>query len=274
MRVLDFLRPPLVALDVGTSAMRMSFGDGAVAETEACRRAMRGGVVTDVAAVAGAVSRLLEARRSWQRPAVLLCAPTDASAGERDALIEAVTSGGASVVAVVPEPLAAAIGSGVDVASEYATAVIDVGEGVTDFAVFRSGSMIWSRAMRMGCGSLRRAVEDWIGDETSAEALVRAWCADEVVPEQVEAAIEPLIDEIASFVARSIGALPSAVVVELIESGVCITGGGAKLERLVERIERLTRLSIVRAPDPLRAVIRGAGEMLRNRDLLLRSKIA
>ena len=254
--------------------MRMSFGDGAVAETEACRRAMRGGVVTDVAAVATAVSHLLEARRSWHRPAVLVCAPTDASPGERDALIEAVTNGGASVVAVVPEPLAAAIGSDVDVASEYATAVVDVGEGVTDFAVFRSGSMIWSRATRTGCGSLRRSVEDWIGDETSAEALVRAWCANEVVPEQVEAAIEPVIEEIASFVARSIGSLPSTIVVELIESGICVTGGGAKLERLVARIEERTRISIIRSADPLRAVIRGAGKMLRNRDLLLRSKIA
>ena len=119
MRVLDILRPPLIAIDVGTATTRVSWGPGEVYErpSVACekvhgrtvvRLVLRGGIVTDIAGVAGVVGTLLAARRpAWRRrPAAVVCAPTDASAQDRKALVKAVAAAGASVVAVVPEPLA------------------------------------------------------------------------------------------------------------------------------------------------------------------------
>lgn len=160
MRVLNVFQTPLVALDVGTSITRAQFAGGAVAERPSVvreagvvRPVMRAGVVADIAGVAEVVRMLL--RPSLRRPGAIVCAPTDVSADERDALIEAVAAAGASVVAVVAEPLAAAIGAGADVASEYATAVLDIGDGVTDFAVIRSAAIVRSHANRIGCGTLR-----------------------------------------------------------------------------------------------------------------------
>lgn len=283
MRVLGLLRSPLVAIDVGTAMTRVSFGTARVAERPSV--AMRGGVVADISGVANVVGELLGRHRAWRRPAAVVCAPTDVSLAERDALIEAVAEG-ASVSAVVPEPLAAAVGIGVDVASEYATAVVDIGEGVTDFAVFRSGAIVHSHARRIGCSTLRAALRDWLElrggfpvDDAAIETLVRAYCrsssfgvdpANGLTRDDLEMLLEPELDAIASFIATTFREVPDALAAEIIESSIHVTGGGAKLGRLVHRIERLVGLPLARTGEPLTAVIRGATEMLRNRTLLLR----
>lgn len=297
MRVLDILKPPLVAIDIGTATTRVSFGNERfvqrpsmvreqIAGTAVERRTIRGGVVSDIAGTADVLSTLLGSSRRWRRrPGAIVCTPSDSSVQEREALIESVNAGGATVVAVVPEPLAAAVGSGVDVASEYATAIVDLGEGVTDFAVFRSGAIVRSEAKRVGCASLRAALRDWLElrqreralppDET-IEAIVRAYCesARRALPssalneEDLESLLEPAIDEIARFIDDSVRHLPDALAAEVIESGMHVSGGGAKLERLVARIAKRTGLQLKCAGDPLTAVIRGAAEMLGNRKLL------
>ncbi|MGZ8709466.1 MAG: rod shape-determining protein, partial [Thermoanaerobaculia bacterium] len=128
---MDLLRPPLVAIDVGTATTRVSFGATRVVErssvvredlhgTVVAHSTVRAGVVADIAGVANVIEQLLARHGTWRRrPLAIVCAPTDISSAERDALIEAVAEAGASVAAVVPEPLAAAIGAGVDIASEY-----------------------------------------------------------------------------------------------------------------------------------------------------------
>lgn len=299
VRVLNALRPPLVAIDVGTAVTRLSFGSGAVYEQPSIvrehvhgatvvRPAMRGGVVADIAGVAAVVHALLERKqRRWRkRPAAVICAPTDVSAQERDALIEAVAEGGASVATVVPEPLAAAVGAGVDIASDYASAVVDIGEGVTDLAVFRGGAMIRSSARRVGCGTLRDAIHEWLElrhgvkplPDAVVEPVVRAYCRGEraagtllpvtVAPDDLETLLEPVIEDIASFLGRTLRELPDALAAEVIESGIHVTGGGAHLDRLVRSIERAVGLPLARASDPRHAVIRGAEAMLEHRNLL------
>ena len=293
MRVLDIFQTPLVALDVGTATTRVSFGDARVFEHPSVvhedvrgevvtRSTVRSGVVADIAGAASVINELLASRKRWQRrPGALVCAPSDISASERDTLIEAVAEGGASVTAVVPEPLAAAIGAGADVASEYATAVVDIGEGVTDFAVFRNASIVHSRANRVGCGTLRAALRDCLElreqhpvTDDALESAVRAYCHGAahapigLTRDEVESLLEPEIDAIATFVASSFRDLPDALAAEVIESGIHLTGGGAKLERLVARVEKKVGLPLIRAREPLGAVIRGARAMLHNRRLL------
>jgi rod shape-determining protein MreB len=296
MRVLDLLRTPLVAIDVGTATTRVSFGGKHVQRPSFVREevegqtivrpAMRAGVVTDVAGVASVLEALLaRGPRSWRRPGAVVCAPTDVSGAERDALIESVAVAGASVVAVVPEPLAAAVGSGVDLSSEYATALLDIGEGVTDLALFRGGSVIHSAARRIGCATLRQPLRDWfefraerhlVADAT-LERIVRDYCSPEspgaldaalLSMDEMEALLEPALDEIAIFVAEAVRELPDLLAAEVIESGIHVTGGGAALPRLVQRIESAVRLPLKHVHDPLSAVIRGAGAMLRDRHLL------
>jgi rod shape-determining protein MreB and related proteins len=296
VRVLNFLRRPLVAIDVGTAATRVSFGPGRVLERPSVvredvqgsvvvRPAMRFGVVADISGVAGVVHSLLaQRRRPWrQRPGAIVCAPTDVSAPERDSLIEAVAEGGASVVTVVPEPLAAAVGAGVDIAADYATALVDIGEGVTDFAVFRNGTIVRSSARRVGCGTLRAAVQEWLElrhgleplPDEAIDAVVRSYCgagtgssATPLTRDDLEMLLEPVLEEIASFLAAAVRELPDAMAAEVIESGIHVTGGGAHLERLIRRIETGIGLPLTASPEPRLAVIHGATKMLGNERLL------
>src|SRR5688500_492260 len=106
VRVLDILRPPLVAIDVGTATTRIHWRSATIEEAPSvvredlhgrvvARPVMRDGVVADIGGMANVIAALLDRRcRTWRRrPAAVVCAPTDVSTQERDALIEAVAAG-------------------------------------------------------------------------------------------------------------------------------------------------------------------------------------
>jgi rod shape-determining protein MreB len=132
-----------VALDLGTATTRLRVAPrlaplsrpSAVWRLGGQRRGLAGGVIVDVYAATAVVADLLRNVASrWRRPSVLACVPTDASPAERAALVEAVIQAGAGAVCVAPEPLAAALGAGLEVEGPRARAIVDVGEGVTDCA--------------------------------------------------------------------------------------------------------------------------------------------
>src|ERR1051325_1132234 len=100
---------------------------------EAAISPLHAGVVTDIEAATSLLKPLLQRTRRFGliRPRVLACVPTDACDEERAAVIEAVRRAGAAAVVLAPEPLAAAIGAGLDVGSLYAHLLVDIGDGVT-----------------------------------------------------------------------------------------------------------------------------------------------
>ncbi|HYE76236.1 MAG TPA: rod shape-determining protein, partial [Blastocatellia bacterium] len=108
------------------------------------------GVVKDIKAASALLAPLMRRARGIGliKPRVLACAPTDACEEERAALIEATRRAGASAVVLAPEPLAAAIGVGMEVELPHAQMIIDIGDGVTDIAVIRSGELIITDAVR------------------------------------------------------------------------------------------------------------------------------
>jgi rod shape-determining protein MreB len=229
MRALHFWKPPLMAIDAGTAMIRVA---AAASLQERPARAMCGGVVDDVAGVAAVMEPMVrKASSSGRRPGALVCAPSDASADEKEALIAAVSVAGASVMTVAPEPLAAAIGAGVDVSSGYATAIVDIGEGVTDFAIIRSAGVVHAQALRirLDAGS---------------------------------------IDTIVDFIAAQLRDVPDRLAAEVIESGLHVAGGGAAMPHLVAAIAERSRMTIHLPSDPLHCVIHGASQMLRVADRL------
>ncbi len=279
-----------MALDVGTAVTRMSTGvRRARFETPSVfgeRAALQSGVVLDREATIELLRPLFWRTRTWgaSRPRALACAPSDATAEEREILKECVTEAGASAVGLVPEPLAAAVGAGVDVASGYAQCIVDFGEGITDCAIIRSGSVAASHAVRVGCGDLRRAVCQYASargftlTEQEAEELVRlagiSMAEPDAAPDaihlfdsrftpmEVSSAIEPHVVRIVDAVLALLGDIPARMHLEVIESGVILAGGGALLPGMRERLEQATSLTTLVARDPMRAVIVGAQAML------------
>lgn len=256
---------------------------------------LHAGVVADIEAATSLLKYFLSRaqRLGILRPRALACAPTDACEEEREALIEATRRAGASAVVVVPEPMAAAIGAGLDVSSPYAQMIVDIGDGVTDIAVIRSGALVTTSAVRTACGDLRHSISQTIAFRygvllfpEESERLMRAVGAARdsdherlyltqgtdlltgeamslcVSSHDLEEAIEQPLDVIVDSVQKVVRDLPQETSCEVIESGLFLTGGGAQLEGLSDRIAKATALNLSVATDPMRTVINGARQML------------
>ena len=303
-KFIDWFRGPDLAIDLGTANTRLfARGRGLladvptnVADSTESTAPLTGGVVTDISGAGRLLKQVVDRARDFgsRPPRAIACAPTDVSATELAALVTAVRCAGVSSVKVIPEPLAGAVGAGLDISSKYAHAVIDLGAGVTDIAVIRSGIIVHQDAVRIGYSDLISAVQwmtyhrygivldreqaesltqevasiDWQRSATAAsEVDALDWKSGrykrvEISGEDVSHAIQPIIDQIMEAVRSSIRRLPPLESAEVIESGICITGGGACLPGIKERIAGETSHEVNVAPDPLHAVINGASQML------------
>jgi rod shape-determining protein MreB and related proteins len=257
---------------------------------------LHAGAVADIEAASSLLKFFLSRAQKLGilKPRALACAPTDACDEEREALIEATRRAGASAVVVVPEPMAAAIGAGLDVSSPYAQMLVDIGDGVTDIAVIRSGALVTTSAVRTACSDLRHCVLQMIAfrygvllfpDE--AERVIRTVGASRdyererlfltegtdlltgepmslcVSSHDVMEAIEQPLEIIIEAIHKVVRDLPLQTSCEVIENGICLTGGGAQLQGMSERLMNATSLTVRMADDPMRAVINGACQMLK-----------
>ena len=256
---------------------------------------LNSGVVSDLEAATLLLRHMME-RVEWHgliRPRAIVCVPTDACEQERESLIEATRRAGAAAVVLVPEPLAAAIGAGLDVSSPYARMLVDIGDGVTDIAVIRSGELVRTAAVRTACSDLHSAVSAMVRDRYGVDlfpmeaqrlthrvgspndARVEQWVFAEgmdmasgaqvklrVSSFDLSEAMEPVLGVIIEAIEQTVRELPPETSCEVIESGICLTGGGANLRGLTNRLSRATSLDVRSASDPMRAVINGARQML------------
>lgn len=273
-----FVKPD-VALDMGTATIRVATGScGLMARPSVMgmHHALRAGVVIDIDVAIAVLKPLLAQTRGFGivKPRVVTCSPSDATRDERDLLVESVIKAGASSVVVVPEPLAAAVGAGVDVASPYAQMVIDIGEGVTDCAIIRSGMIQATSAIRVGCARMRQAIMDAarlsghiLITEDEAERLIRTVgvypCGRTNLPggmgdAEVISAVEPVMAKMLATIDSFLRDVPENLGCEVIESGIWLTGGGALIPGMCERIEEKTGITVDFANNPLEAVVEGA----------------
>lgn len=267
-----------VALDVGTATTRIASGMSHLIEKPSwigTKRALRGGVVVDYETTLEILKPLIDRTRLFGivKPCVLACAPSDARKEERQLLSDSIMKAGAASLRIIPEPLAAAIGAGVDVSSQYAQMVVDIGEGVTDCAVIRSSKIIVTCAIRAGCGRMRRAIvidaqEAGCADvsDSYGDALLRT-CGltrsiDHAGSVRSVVALQPVMDEIAETIGSFLRDLPHELGCEVIESGICLTGGGSLIPGVREYLEQCTGISVSIIRNPRAAVVEGARAIL------------
>jgi len=209
----DFFTSPDVAIDLGTANTRLfSAAKGLIADiptaVKLSRRGkrlnsastqvngaggkpefvspLRAGAVIDVTAASQLLKHLLKKAGSFGfiPPRVIICAPTNISERGRAALVEAARLAGVRALEVIPAPLAAAVGAGLDICSPYAQMIVDVGHGVTDIAVIREGNLLQTAATRVAGLELHNAVKKmvkerhrtWIS-EKAAEILTHKFAA-------------------------------------------------------------------------------------------------
>jgi rod shape-determining protein MreB len=257
---------------------------------------LRGGVIVDIKNTITLLRPLIKRSvGSLKRPTSLACAPTDTSENERGLLTEAVLNAGASHVTIIPEVWAAAIGAGLDTGLPRAQVLIDIGEGVTDMAVIRNERIIYASAVRTACSDLQKAVRNWIiarhkvnlypyeverltseissmsQQQTSSNRLItvygihivkRCKVAVEVKNKDILNAMEPVIQKILKMIVIGLKKLPNHISSELMDSGICLTGGGACIDGIDRLIARSSNLDVRIAPDPIHSVINGAIQIL------------
>jgi rod shape-determining protein MreB and related proteins len=286
-----------VAIDLGTAFIRVVTEKGTftIPTALAPESLLCNGVVTNPQAVANILRPFLgqSKRLGFLKPRVVVGAPTDATIKERESLTTALRTAGSASIEIVPEPLAAAIGAGVDILSSYAQMIVDVGDGVTDCAIVLAGEVLESKASRVGCSSMRESVQAsfcncWGISLTAAEAdhiIAKAGVGisqstDTQIPfrslncdtdpsalptvsvEELQAMIEPSVLKIIGTVTGLLRKVSPALGCEIIESGIVLTGGGALLPGLKERLLEATSIRVTTPAKPLDAVAKGLSGML------------
>ncbi|HEX5855907.1 MAG TPA: rod shape-determining protein, partial [Thermoanaerobaculia bacterium] len=243
-------------------------------------------------------------RSKLVRPRMVICVPPEITSVEKRAVRESALSAGAREVFLVEEPMAAAIGAGLDVTAPTGNMVVDVGGGTTDVAVISLSGIVTSSSIRCGGDKMDEAIIQYvrrkynvlIGERTAEEVKISIGTASphgktqtmEIkgrdlvagIPKTVmatseeihEALVEP-ISAIVESVRVALERTPPELSADIMDKGIIITGGGSLLRNLDRRLREETGLPISYAEDPLASVVLGTGAMLTDMDLLRKISI-
>lgn len=232
-------------------------------------------------------------RRRSVKPRVIVCVPNGVTQVERRAVEEATQQAGARRVWIVSETLAAAIGAGLPIEEARGCMVVDVGGGTTDVAVFVLGGVVVSASTPVGGDAIDQAViahvrkqhGALIGERTAerikmaggaafvgARNVVVEFVARDLADgratrlqlpsDELAEGIAPQVEDIVDTVVSVFERLPPELVPDLVSRGMTLTGGGALLAGLGERIEAETGVRVRVDAEPLSCVVRGAGALL------------
>ncbi len=303
--VLD--QPSVVAVDgptgdlvaVGEDAKRMI---GRTPDNITAIRPLRGGVIADFEATEQMLRHFIHQvhrRRYFAKPRMVICVPSGITAVEQRAVKEAGYQAGARQVFIVEEPMAAAIGAGLPVHQATGNMVVDVGGGTTEVAVISLGGIVTSLSIRTAGDELDQAIVTWmkkehslmLGERTAEEVkhtLGSAFpAADEPVAEvrgrdlvsglpatisvtsaEVRHALEEPVHAIVDAVRATLDQTPPELAGDIMDRGIVLTGGGALLRGLDERLRHETGMPVHLAEDPLTSVAQGAGRCVEDFDAL------
>ena len=227
------------------------------------------------------------------KPKIMVCVPSGVTEVEKRAVREAATQAGGKDVYLMEEPVAAAIGAGIDISKPDGVMVIDIGGGTTDIAVISLGGIVASTSVKIAGDKFNEAIikymrkehKLYIGERTAEElklTIGTAFPRDEVVtkecrgrdlvtglPKSVEVTSDEMMDAleeplhaICEAVHNVLEITPPELAADISNSGIIITGGGALLSGIDKRIEDRTAIKVVVAEDPKSCVAVGTGKSL------------
>ena len=233
------------------------------------------------------------------KPRVMTCVPIGITSVEKRAVMEATTQGGASKTYLIEEPLAAALGAGIDISVPRGNMVVDIGGGTTDIAVLSLGGIVVSSSIRIGGDHFDEAIVRYvkkvhnvlIGERTAEEIKMQVATVSRdgrqetitvrgrdmvtglpttfsVTSEDCRVALD---DSVSSLIATVRGVLekcPPELAADIVDNGIYLTGGGALLDGLAEVMSKETGITTHIADDPLECVALGTGKALENLDKL------
>ena len=261
--------------------------DGVIADFEVCEKMLRYFIQKVHAS-------------KWSKPRMVICVPSGITGVEQRAVQDAAEYAGArKPVHIIEEPMAAAIGADLPVHEPSGNMIVDIGGGTTEVAVISLGGIVTAQSVRVAGDELDDAVLQYvkkefslaIGDRTAEEIKIQmgsAWPLDEELTadirgrdlisglprtvqlstEHVREALAEPISAIVDAVKTTLDKTPPELAADIMEDGIMITGGGALIGGLDERLAHETGMPIRIAREPLYSVVIGSGRALENIDAM------
>jgi rod shape-determining protein MreB len=294
--VLD--EPSAIAIDSGSGAIvAIGTAADALAEKEPqdinVIHPLRDGVIADLDATAEMLHGFLRKAGSAGplRANALVCVPSGATWVERRSVAAALEARRRYSVQLIDEPVAAAAGAGLDLTAGAGGFIVDIGGGTTEVAAVAGWRVVRAESLRMAGNAMDEAIvnaarsglglilsqraarqlkvelgltggEDGWAEAVGLDAARRTPRLEKVPGELVAGALEPVVATIGRTVQQVLSDIPAGLAEDVMRGKVRLTGGGALLPGLADRIGEVAEISAVVAEDPLRCVVRGAALMV------------
>lgn len=302
--------PSVVAIDASTNQV-MAIGQearemlGRTPESILAVHPLKEGVIANFR-VTQAMLRYFVNRLSGRvrlvRPEIMICVPAGATSTERRAVIDACVAAGAKAAYVIKEPVAAALGAGIPIATPSGHMVIDIGGGTSEIAVISLGDIVAATSVRTGGNKMDDAISTYvrkkynliIGNRTAESVKISVGAAMKpkkeltmevsgsnavsglpesvlVTTSDVVAALKEPISNIISGVKEVLQNTPPELASDVMDKGIILTGGGSLLRGIDELLTKVTGVPCQLAEEPMLCVAKGAGIAVEHLDAYKRS---
>ncbi|MCH2083718.1 MAG: rod shape-determining protein [Saprospiraceae bacterium] len=266
-------------------------------------RPLKDGVIADFQAAESMIKGMIEMigsrRRLFSHLKMVICIPSGITEVEKRAVFDSADHVDSKETYLIHEPMAAALGIGLDVEEPIGNMIIDIGGGTTEIAVIALSGIVCDQSIRIAgdeftndiMSYMKRQHNILIGERTAEKIKINVGSAlheledtpeDYAVngrdlmtgiPKQIKVshgeiahALDKSISKIEDAILKALEATPPELASDIYRTGLYLTGGGALLRGLDKRIAQKTKLPVHIAEDPLRAVVRGTGIALKNTD--------
>ena len=298
--------PAVVAVDkisgdvlaVGQEARRML---GRTPGNIVATRPLRDGVISDYTVTEKMLKYFINkvCGKFIFAPRIMICIPSQVTEVEKRAVIDAASQAGARKVYLIEEPIAAAIGAGIDISKPYGNMIVDIGGGTTDVAVISLGGSVVSTSLKIAGDKLDEAIVRYIkrkhnimiGERTAEDLKINIGCVYPKIQdvemdirgrdlstglpktitvyssEMLEALIEPammIVDAVHSVLEKT----PPELAADISDRGIYMTGGGCLVDGLDKLLQEKTGINVMIAQDTVSCVALGTGKALDNLDAL------
>lgn len=256
-------------------------------------RPLRQGVISDYTVTEKMLKYFIQkavGKQRFRKPLISICVPSQVTEVERKAVEDAAFQAGARDVKIIEEPIAAAIGAGIDIARPCGNMIVDIGGGTSDIAVISLGGTVVSASIKIAGDDSDDAIVRYmrkkhnllIGERTAEDIKIRIGSAYPrpesvtvdvrgrnlvtglpktitVTSEETEEALKDTTSQIVEAVHSVLEKTPPELAADIADRGIVLTGGGSLLYGLEELIESKTGITTMTAEDPMTAVAIGTG---------------